>query len=186
MNEQASQSPAAAAAGIAQYLTFFVGEEEYGVEILRVQEIKGYSEITPIPNAPSFVKGVMNLRGTVVPVLVLREMFGMPRGEYNKFSVIIVLSVGTKIVGVLVDAVSEVVDLGLSDIDMAPELGNQVDTSFIAGMGNSGDRFIIVLDIDKVVAGVDRAGELSADPALVPVWSPEAEATPAESANNSG
>jgi purine-binding chemotaxis protein CheW len=144
------------AARVTQFLTFNLADEEYGIEILRVQEIKGYTPITPIPNAPSFIKGVMNLRGTVVPVMGLREAFGMPGVEYGKFSVIIVTAVGEKVVGILVDAVSDVIDLSVADIDMAPELGARVDTSMVRGMGRAGDKFIILLAIDKVVSGVDR------------------------------
>jgi purine-binding chemotaxis protein CheW len=143
---------------VTQYLTFNLGDEEYGIEILRVQEIKGYTPITPIPNAPAFIKGVMNLRGTVVPVMGLRETFGMPSIEYGKFSVIIVTAVGDKVIGILVDAVTDVIDLAVTDIDMAPELGARVDTSMVRGMGRTGDKFIILLAIDKVVSGVERPG----------------------------
>jgi purine-binding chemotaxis protein CheW len=151
-------------ANMTQYLTFNLGDEEYGIEILRVQEIKGYTPITPIPNAPAFIKGVMNLRGTVVPVMGLRETFGMPSVEYGKFSVIIITAVGDKVIGLVVDAVSDVIDLAVTDIDMAPELGVRVDTSMLRGMGRVGDKFIILLAIDKVVSGVERpaAGLLQA------------------------
>src|SRR5262245_10103465 len=110
------------AANVTQYLTFQLGSEETGIEILRVQEIKGYTPITPLPNAPAFIKGVMNLRGAVVPVLSLRETFGMPPIEYGKFSVIIVTAINDKVVGLLVDAVSEVIDLAASDIDLPPDV----------------------------------------------------------------
>jgi purine-binding chemotaxis protein CheW len=143
-------------ANVTQFLTFSLGDEEYGIEILQVQEIKGYTPITPLPNAPVFIKGVMNLRGTVVPVMGLREAFGMPAVEYGKFSVIIVTAVGEKVVGILVDAVTDVIDLAVTDIDMAPELGARVDTSMVRGMGRAGDKFIILLAIDKVVSGVER------------------------------
>src|SRR5271154_1024816 len=99
------------AADLDQYLTFTLGAEEYGIEILKVQEIKGYSAITHIPNAPPHVKGVMNLRGTVVPVVDLRARFGMEAVEYSKFTVIIVVMVGEKIAGVVVDAVSDVLNI---------------------------------------------------------------------------
>lgn len=142
-----------------QYLTFNVGSEEYGIEILRVQEIKGQTPITPIPNAPALIKGVMNLRGTVVPVIGLRETFGKPAIEYNKFSVIIVVAVGLKVVGLLVDAVAEVVDLAPTDIDLAPGLGARVDTSMVRGIGRSGEQFIILLDVDRVVSGIERPAD---------------------------
>jgi purine-binding chemotaxis protein CheW len=138
-----------------QYLTFAVGAEEYGIDILCVQEIKGHTPITPIPNSPAFIKGVMNLRGTVVPVIGLRETFGMEPVPYDRFSVIVVMNVGTKVVGMLVDAVSDVLSLKLADIDMAPELGGRVDMSFIQGMARAGEKFIVILAIEKLVAGVD-------------------------------
>lgn len=149
-------SPNAKPAGeVTQFLTFTLGDEEYGIEILRVQEIKGQTPLTPIPNAPAFMKGVMNLRGTVVPVIGLRETFGMAPSTYGRFSVIIVIAVGTKIVGLLVDAVAEVVDLAAEQIDVAPELGGRIDTSMVSGMGRHDEKFIILLAIDRVVAGAD-------------------------------
>jgi purine-binding chemotaxis protein CheW len=106
-----------------QFLTFTLGAEEYGIEILKVQEIKGYSAITHIPNAPAHVKGVMNLRGTVVPVVDLRAKFGMEAVEYSKFTVIIVVMVGQKIAGLVVDAVSDVLNIQQSEVRPAPDFG---------------------------------------------------------------
>jgi purine-binding chemotaxis protein CheW len=138
-----------------QYLTFTLGEEEYGAEILKVQEIKGYSAITPIPNTPSYIKGVMNLRGTIIPVVDLRSKFGMIEAEYTRFTVIIVVMVGTKIVGLVVDAVSDVLNIPLDDIQAAPDFGGQVNTRFINGMAKAGDKLIVLLDIDKVLGTDD-------------------------------
>lgn len=142
-------------AGSTQFLTFTLGDEEYAVDVLRVQEIKGYSAVTPIPTAPHFIRGVMNLRGTVVPVVGLRETFGMPPIAYDKFSVIVVLTVGTRVIGLLVDAVADVVDLETGQIEMPPELGDRVDTSYITGIARAGEKFIIVLSIEKIVSGAD-------------------------------
>lgn len=140
---------------INQYLTFMLGAEEYGLEILRVQEIKGFSAITPIPNTPPHIKGVMNLRGTVVPVLDLRMKFALAKAEYNQFTVIIVVNVGSKVTGLVVDAVSDVLDVPANDIDPAPEMGG-ADVSFLRGLAKSGDRLIALLDIDKVAGlGID-------------------------------
>lgn len=139
------------AAGGSQYLTFTLGGEEYGLEILRVQEIKGFSRITPIPNTPRHVKGVLNLRGTVVPVIDLRVKFSLPEAEYTKFSVIIVVTVAKRVVGLLVDAVSDVLSIGESDFGETPDLGGGVDTSFLAGMAKAGERLISLLNIDKLV-----------------------------------
>ncbi len=134
-----------------QFLTFLLGGEEYGVQILKVQEIKGYSVITPIPNTPAFIKGAMNLRGTVVPVVDLRERFGMPVSAYDRFTVIIVVMVGTRIVGLVVDAVSDVLTISGDEIAPPPPLGHGVDTSFMTGMAKSADKLVLLLDIDKVL-----------------------------------
>jgi purine-binding chemotaxis protein CheW len=134
-----------------QFLTFRLADEEYGVEILRVQEIKGYSKITPLPNTPPEIKGVMNLRGTVVPIIDLRVRFGLRETEYNRFTVIIVVTVGTKIVGLVVDAVSDVLNVTSHDAVAAPDLGSGVDTSFITGIARAGERLITLLNVDRLV-----------------------------------
>ncbi|MCA9266070.1 MAG: chemotaxis protein CheW [Planctomycetales bacterium] len=138
-----------------QYLTFRLLDEEYGVEILRVQEIKNLSHITPIPNTPSFIKGAMNLRGTVVPIIDLRTKFSMPPGEYNQYTVIIVVTIGTRVMGLVVDAVSDVLNVGSEDYEPAPSFGGDVDTSFMTGLAKSGDRLITLLNIDKLVGLAD-------------------------------
>lgn len=137
----------------AQYLTFALGKEEYAIEILRVQEIKGYSALTQIPNAPAFIRGVMNLRGAVVPVIDLRIKFGMPSAEIDRFTVIIIVKVRGKTVGLVVDSVSDVLDLLSADIEPTPDLGYHVDTSFMNGMAKNADRLIILLDIEKLLGG---------------------------------
>jgi purine-binding chemotaxis protein CheW len=134
-----------------QFLTFTLGDDTYGIEILKVQEIKGYSAITPIPNTPLYIKGVMNLRGAVVPVVDLRTKFGMRATEYDKFTVIIVVTVGAKIAGLVVDAVSDVLDIAPADIRSAPEMG-RVDTRFISGMAAVGERFAVLLDIERLLS----------------------------------
>lgn len=144
-----------------QFLTFALASEEYGVEILRVQEIKGYSAITPLPNAPSHVKGVMNLRGAVVPVIDLRVKFGLGDRAYDKFTVIIVVTVGTRIVGLLVDAVSDVLSFAADDVSPPPALDSSLDTSFLRGIAKVDERLIALLDIDRVV-GLDEAPVLVA------------------------
>jgi purine-binding chemotaxis protein CheW len=141
-----------------QYLTFRLGDEEYGVEILKVQEIKGYSAITPIPNTPSYIKGVMNLRGTIVPVLDLRARFGMSQTEYTPFTVIIVVTVGPKVMGLVVDAVSDVLDIPRENVQATPDFGSQVDARYLDGMAKAGDKLVVLLDIDRVLG----VGELAA------------------------
>jgi purine-binding chemotaxis protein CheW len=134
-----------------QFLTFTLGAEEYGIEILKVQEIKGYTAITHIPNAPQHVKGVMNLRGTVVPVVDLRAKFGMPAVEYNKFTVIIVVMVAQKIAGLVVDAVSDVLNISASEVRQAPDFGARADTRFISGVASIGDKLAVLVDIDRLL-----------------------------------
>ena len=140
------------AAGVRQYLSFALGAEEYGLEILRVQEIKGYLGITPIPNSPPHVRGVMNLRGTVIPVVDLRRKFGMEPQEYTRFTVIIVVTTAARTIGLVVDAVSDVLDVRADQVRPAPELGAQVDTRFIAGMVSNGDQLVVLLDVDRLLA----------------------------------
>ena len=144
-----------------QFLTFLLAGEEYGVQILKVQEIKGFSAITPIPNTPAFIKGAMNLRGTVVPVVDLRERFGMVAGAYDRFTVIIVVMVGERIVGLVVDAVSDVLSITEEEIAPPPPLGHGVDTTFMTGMAKSKDKFVLILDIDAVL-GEEMAAALPA------------------------
>jgi purine-binding chemotaxis protein CheW len=134
-----------------QYLTFRVGGELYAIDILRVHEIKGLSPVTVIPHAPRFVKGVMNLRGTVVPVVGLRERFGMPPLVDDKFAVIVLVKSQSRIVGLVVDAVSDVLRIDPGSIEPIPELTRHVDTSFVAGMAKTDESLVIVLDVDGVV-----------------------------------
>jgi len=136
-----------------QYLTFTLGQEEYGVEILKVQEIKGYSAVTPIPNTPAYVKGVVNLRGAIIPIVDLRAKLAMPETTYNQFTVIIVVRVGAKTVGVVVDTVSDVLNIPSTDVQPTPDFGAQVDARFISGLARHGEKLVVLLDIDKVLGG---------------------------------
>ncbi|BBO33567.1 chemotaxis protein CheW [Lacipirellula parvula] len=140
-----------------QFLTFTLQSEEYGIEILQVQEIKGFSKITPIPNAPPFVRGVMNLRGTVVPIIDLRARFAMTAKEYDQFTCIIVVNVGARVVGLVVDTVSDVLNIPHGSISDPPELTAVGDASCITGMGKLGDRIVMLLDTGRLV-GVEEAG----------------------------
>jgi purine-binding chemotaxis protein CheW len=138
-----------------QFLTFALGDQEFGIEILRVQEIKNFTRITPIPNMPPCIKGVMNLRGTVVPIVDLRIKFAMETSEYNQFTVIIVVNVGTRIMGLIVDAVSDVLNVEPTEIESAPDLGS-IDTSFISGLAKSADRLVTLLNIEQLLG--EQAG----------------------------
>jgi purine-binding chemotaxis protein CheW len=142
-----------------KYLTFALGAEEYGLEILKVREIFGYMEITAVPQTPAHVKGVINLRGEVIPGIDLRMKFGMQEIELTEETCIIVVEIATSDgqfeTGIIVDHVSEVLDVDGADIDDAPEFGSSVNTDFILGMGKIGESVKILLDIDKVLGGED-------------------------------
>jgi purine-binding chemotaxis protein CheW len=138
-----------------QALTFEIGTETYGVEILRVREIRGWTEVTQIPHAPPHVLGVLNLRGSIVPVVDLRLRFELERAEYTKVTVIIVLSVNSQVgrreVGVVVDGVSDVVDVSAADVHPAPDLGSRFSTEYIRGLANIGDRMVVLIDVDRLI-----------------------------------
>ena len=132
------------------YLTFKLSDEEYGVEILKVREINGVMDITAVPRMPVYMKGVINLRGSVIPVVDLRLKFGFEEIGHTEQTCIIVVDVGREI-GIIVDTVSEVLDIKAADIEPPPSMGGSVDTSFILGMGKVGDKVKILLDIDQVL-----------------------------------
>jgi len=134
-----------------QFLTFNLADEYYGVDILKVQEIKGYTTVTRIPNTPDYLKGVLNLRGTIVPIVDLRMKFNMGITEPTPFTVVVVVNVRNRVMGFLVDAVSDVLDLNAKNIQPPPELGSAVDINFVAGIGNANDRLVTLLDIDRVL-----------------------------------
>lgn len=145
------------ASGSNQVLTFTLGMETYGVDILRVQEIRGWAQVTRIPQSPPHVLGVLNLRGSIVPIVDLRMRFRLERAEYTAVTVIIVLSVetaaGRRDLGVVVDGVSDVIDIKSADLKPAPDLGSQVSTEFIQGLTTVGDNMVMLLDIDRLVGG---------------------------------
>ena len=147
-----------------KYLTFYLGQEGYGLEILKVQEIIGMQEITKIPKAPDYVKGVINLRGKVIPVVDLRLKFSMPEQEISRKTCIIVTQVqrgqSSLTIGIVVDEVSEVMEISGDQIEPAPAFGIQVDTNFILGMAKSESAVKILLDIDKVLSA-DEVAALS-------------------------
>lgn len=136
-----------------QYLTFFMNKEEFGVSILSVQEIRGWEEVTPIPNSPSHVKGVMNLRGTVVPVIDLRMCFGLDNITYTDETVVIVLAVpaasGEKTMGIVVDAVSDVHNFEDDEVQPSPELSHRVQAQYIKGLGSTEEKMVILLTLNE-------------------------------------
>jgi purine-binding chemotaxis protein CheW len=136
-----------------EMLTFRLGAEEYGIDILKVQEIRSYEQPTRIANTPPFFKGVVNLRGVIVPIVDLRLKFGCESAQYNGFTVVIVLNLRGRIVGAVVDSVSDVLELPADAIKPAPALGSgAIDTSFITGIGSVGERMLILLDIEQIMS----------------------------------
>ena len=154
-----ASSSTAAVAQAGEYLTFRLGEEEYGIDILRVQEIRSYEAPTRIANSPPFIKGVVNLRGVIVPIIDLRLKLGCSEAEYNAFTVVIVLNLRGRVVGVIVDSVSDVLQLDSAHIKPAPSMTTTVDASFITGIGavSSGDaeRMLILLDIEGLLTSAE-------------------------------
>lgn len=140
-----------------QFLTFMLAGEEYGIDILRVQEIKGWDTVTPIPNAPEYIRGVINLRGTIVPIIDMRRRFNLEAIEYGPLTVVIVLKVmnanneNSRVMGVIVDAVSDVYNFDDEDIKPAPDFGSVVDVDFLQGLATMQENMVIILDIDHLL-----------------------------------
>jgi purine-binding chemotaxis protein CheW len=157
----ATATPSAVASGAAQanqeFLTFKLGAEEYGVEILKVQEIRGYDAVTAIANAPAFIKGVINLRGVIVPIVDLRIKFELGEVSYDAFTVVIILNIAERVVGVVVDGVSDVIALESAQIKAAPEFGSTLDTEYIIGLGAVGERMLILVDIERLMTSGEMA-----------------------------
>jgi purine-binding chemotaxis protein CheW len=142
-----------------QYLTFMLAGEEYGVDILRVQEIKGWGKVTPIPGTPEYVRGVMNLRGTIVPILDLRKRFSMDQIDYGPTTVVIVLRVECegrdRIMGIVVDAVSDVYAVPAEELRPSPDFGGNVHVEFVRGLATVDEKMVIILNIDKLLNADD-------------------------------
>lgn len=162
-------APAATAiepsAKAAQYLTFILGNEQYGVDILRVQEIRGWSVVTRLPNSPPYMLGVLNLRGAIVPIVDMRLRFNLEQAEYTALTVIIVLSVhtgaGRQVFGAVVDGVSDVLDMPPDSIKPAPDFGTAVNTEYISGIATTAGRMVMLLDVDRMLSA-DELMEVSA------------------------
>jgi len=168
--DQVTETSLQAKDGLDQYLTFMLADEEYGVDILRVQEIKGWDSVTPMPNMPDHILGVINLRGTVVPIVDLRRYFELETVPFDKTTVVVVVRVsdeehGERTMGIVVDAVSEVHNIAKEQLKPAPDFGGACSTEFIKGLATEGGRMLIMLDIDQLMNnGVLQA--LEHDPAL--------------------
>ncbi|HEU0200310.1 MAG TPA: chemotaxis protein CheW [Burkholderiaceae bacterium] len=144
-----------------EYLTFRLGAEEYGIDILKVQEIRGYDQVTRIANAPEFIKGVVNLRGVIVPIIDLRLKFNLGEAKYDAFTVVIILNVANRVVGAVVDSVSDVLELSAEQVRPAPEFNSMLDASYITGLGSvkqgETDRMLILVDIERLMTSADMA-----------------------------
>ena len=140
-----------------EYLTFTLGSEEYAIDILKVQEIRGYEAPTLIANAPAFIKGVINLRGIIVPIVDLRVKFNLGNIEYTPFTVVIILNVAGRVIGVVVDSVSDVISLNRSQIRQAPDFSGSFDTKYILGLATVETRMLIVTDIERLMTSADMA-----------------------------
>ena len=134
-----------------EYLTFTLGQEEYGIDIQKVQEIRGYDRVTPIANAPDFIKGVINLRGIVVPILDLRIKFGLGNVTYDEYTIVIIINIGERTVGIVVDSVSDVVELAPESIADAPDFSTTLDVEYLEGIGTYEEKMLILIDIYKLL-----------------------------------
>jgi purine-binding chemotaxis protein CheW len=138
-----------------EFLTFRLGNEEYGIEILKVQEIRGYDSITQIANAPEFIKGVVNLRGIIVPIIDMRIKFRLGNANYDQFTVVIILNVAGRVMGIVVDGVSDVISLEAGQMRPTPGFGSVIDTEYIMGLGTVDERMLILIDIEKLMGSGD-------------------------------
>jgi purine-binding chemotaxis protein CheW len=140
-----------------EYLTFVLGEEEYGIEILKVQEIRGYDAVTPIANTPSFIKGVVNLRGKIVPIVDLRIKFNLGKVGYDEFTVVIILNLSGRVVGIVVDGVSDVMALKEEQLRDVPSLVTSIDTKYIVGLATVEQQMLILVDIEQLMSSPEMA-----------------------------
>ncbi len=151
MSTQASMNAVVNDAASREYLVFSLGDEEYAVDILKVQEIRGYENVTRIANVPDFIKGVTNLRGVIVPIIDLRLKFHLDKVEYDGQTVVIVVNVDDRIVGIVVDGVSDVMSLAPDQIKPAPEFGVTLSSDYLSGIGSLEDRMLVLVDIEKLL-----------------------------------
>jgi purine-binding chemotaxis protein CheW len=154
-NQRSSKEEAELSGG--EYLTFILGEEEYGIEILKVQEIRSYEAVTKIANTPEFIKGVINLRGSIVPIIDLRMRFKLSKAEYNDTTVVIILNLNNRTMGMVVDGVSDVLELKSSQISPVPELVSSIDTKYLLGLGTVDERMLILVDIEQLMSSKEMA-----------------------------
>lgn len=150
-----SGSHASTPATTLEFLAFTLGAEEYGIDILKVQEIRGYEAVTAIANMPEFIKGVVNLRGVIVPIIDMRIRFNFGTPRYDQFTVVIILNIGGRVLGMVVDSVSDVTTLTPQQIKPAPQIGTAFEADYLLGLGTLDDRMLILVDIDKLMSSAD-------------------------------
>ncbi len=150
-----SIQPSASTFTSLEFLAFTLGREEYGIDIQKVQELRGYDAVTRIANAPEFVKGVVNLRGIIVPIIDMRIKFNLGTPTYDQFTVVIILHIGGRIMGMVVDSVSDVITLTHEQLKPAPQMGSVVETDYLLGLGTIEERMLILLDIDKLMSSTE-------------------------------
>jgi purine-binding chemotaxis protein CheW len=151
-NQEQFGAPVSAATGDRELLAFRIGSEEYGVDIFKVQELRGYETVTQIANSPDYVKGVINLRGVIVPIVDLRLRLRIAQATYDQFTVVIILNLASRTIGAVVDSVSDVVRLPASQIKPPPELGVGNDTGYVEGLGTFDERMVILVDAERLIA----------------------------------
>jgi len=147
--------PGASAAQALEYLSFTLGQEAYGIDIQKVQELRGYDAVTHIANVPEHIKGVVNLRGIIVPIIDMRIKFNLGTPTYDQFTVVIILNIASRVMGMVVDSVSDVITLTPEQIKPAPQIGSMRDTDYLMGLGTLDDRMLILVDIDKLLSSAD-------------------------------
>ena len=140
-----------------EYLTFVLADESYGIDILKVQEIRGYEAVTKIANTPDFIKGVVNLRGLIVPIVDLRIKFGLGNVVYDQFTVVIILNLGGRVVGIVVDGVSDVMNLNSNQIRNVPDIVSSIDTKYITGLATVDEKMFILVDIEQLMNSQEMA-----------------------------
>ncbi|KAB8044509.1 chemotaxis protein CheW [Janthinobacterium aquaticum] len=150
-----SSESGASIANAAEYLAFTLGREEYGIDIQKVSEIRSYETPTRIANAPEFVKGVVNLRGIIVPIVDMRIKFNLGAPSYDQFTVVIILNIGNRVVGMVVDRVSDVTTLLPEQIKPAPDMGSSINTDYVIGLGTVDERMLILVNIDQLMSSAD-------------------------------
>ena len=145
----------ASAAKALEFLAFTLGREEYGIDIQKVQELRGYDAVTRIANAPEYIKGVVNLRGIIVPIIDMRIKFNLGTPTYDQFTVVIILNMASRVMGMVVDSVSDVITLSPEQVKPAPEMGSVLDTDYLIGLGTVDERMLILVDIDKLMSSAE-------------------------------